>query len=73
MDKKQRHRQAVTRKYHGEARILRVDEMEARAEERVAKKREEEAIKARKAALRGKVGFAKLVWKEMPVSFDIFD
>ena len=28
--------------------------------------------KARKAALRGKVGFAKLVWKEMPVDYDIF-
>jgi hypothetical protein len=72
VDKQRRHRQAVTRKYHSEARILRVDEMEARAEERMAREREE-AIKARKAALRGKVGFAKLVWKEMPVSYDIFD
>jgi hypothetical protein len=73
VDKQQRHRQTVARKYHGEARILRVDEMEARAEEQMAREKEEEAIKARKAALRGKVGFAKLVWKEMPVSYDIFD
>ena len=28
--------------------------------------------KARKAALRGKVGFAKLVWKKLCVAYDLF-
>ena len=32
----------------------------------------EEVIKARNKALRSKVGFAKLVWKEFSMDIDVF-
>jgi len=40
--------------------------------EKEEKATEEEMAKARWAALQGKVGFVKLVWKEMKVLYDYF-
>jgi hypothetical protein len=65
-------RKKNTRKHCGEARILTVEEIQTIAQEREAKEAEEQRLKERRRALRGKVGFAKLVWKELPVASDVF-
>jgi hypothetical protein len=41
--------------------------------EKEAKEATDEVIKARKRALRGKVGFAKLVWKEFSMDVTVFE
>jgi len=56
----------------GEARELVVEDLLVMVEERERKDAKEVEEKARKAALKGKVGFAKLVWKELPVAYDLF-
>ncbi|KAI1822776.1 hypothetical protein F4861DRAFT_513497 [Xylaria intraflava] len=61
-----------TKRRHGMARVLTVEEIETEKQERDAEQIIEDAKKARKKALYGKVGFAKLVWKEMPMSAEIF-
>lgn len=50
-----------------------VEEIQTKIRVKEVKEDKEQQVKARKQALRGKVGFAKLVWKEMPVSPDLFD
>jgi hypothetical protein len=50
-----------TNKNQGEAQVLSVREIQDRIKEREVKEAAEEVIKARNKALRGKVGFAKLV------------
>jgi hypothetical protein len=52
---------------------LSVSEIRERIREREVKEAVEEAIKARNRALRGKVGFAKLVWKEFQMDINIFE
>ena len=66
-------RRKTSKKHFGEARILTVQDIRRKAADRVAKETEEQQAKARRAALRGVVGFAKKVWKEMPVDSTIFD
>lgn len=66
-------RKKSTRKHCGEARVLTVEEIRKQAQEKEAKATEEAKAKERRAALRGKVSFVKLVWKEMKVPYDYFD
>ena len=65
-------RRKQTKKQHGEARILTVEELEKVKEERQEKEDIEEAAKKRRAALRGQGALAQLVWKEMPITYDYF-
>ena len=48
-------------------------EIQDRIKEREVKEVAEEVIKARNRALRGKVGFAKLVWKEFQMDINVFE
>jgi hypothetical protein len=66
-------RRKATKKQLGEARVLTVEEALKLKADRAEKEDLEALQKARRAALRGKVTFAKLVWKEMPMGVDIFD
>ena len=72
VDKTTQWRKKRTAKHFGEARVLTVEDIQAQVKQREAKEAEECQAKARRSALRGKIGFAKLVWKEMPVAFDVF-
>jgi hypothetical protein len=60
-------------KSFGTAKMLTVKEMEEDLVKRNKAEQERLDEKTRRAILRGKVGFAKLVWKEMPVTIDLFD
>jgi hypothetical protein len=51
---------------------LTVEEIQTIAQEREAKEAEEQRLKERRQALKGKVGFAKLVWMELPVASNVF-
>lgn len=66
-------RKKSTAKHFGEARVLTVDECHQRTQEREAKEFIALQAKARRLALKGKVGFVKLVWKEFPTAVDLFD
>jgi hypothetical protein len=66
-------RKKNTAKHFGEARVLVVEDLLNKAQEREVKDAEEAQAKTRRAALRGKVGFAKLVWKEFSMSSDLFE
>ena len=70
VQKQQQARQKKTKKYFGVARVLTVEEALKRQEERRAKEEHVMHEKERSAALRGKVGFAKAVWKELYMDFD---
>ena len=64
-------RQDKTKKYFGTARILTMEET-LQKEERMAK--EQQAMdEERKAALRGLVGFGKVVWKEFQMGKDVLE
>jgi len=73
VDKQKKVREARTKKYHSKARILTVDDMIKQQEERAAREEAEGVVRVRKAALRGKIGFAKLVWRELAMDIDLFD
>jgi hypothetical protein len=65
-------RQNKTKKYFGTARILSMEETLRKKEERKAK--EQQAMdEERRAALRGLVGFGKVVWKEFQMGKDVFE
>jgi hypothetical protein len=66
-------RKKSTRKHCGEARVLTVEAIRKQRREREEKQDQEARAKARRLALRGVVGFAKTVWKEMPVEYSYFD
>ena len=66
-------RKRNVRKHLGDARVLTVEDIQIKARAKEVKEAEEQQLKARKQALKGKVGFAKLVWKELPVATDVFD
>lgn len=55
------------------ARVLCISDMIKQAEERREKEQKEEKEKARKKALRGVIGFAKQVWREMPMGPNVFE
>jgi hypothetical protein len=57
-------RQKKTKKHFGTARVLTVEEALRMKEDREVKEQQVMLEKERAAALRGKVGFAKLIWKE---------
>ena len=63
----------ASRKACGDGRVLKVAEMEAEIAAKETQLATETAEKARRKALKGKVGFAKLVWKEFQMFEDIFD
>ena len=66
-------RRKKTAKHFGEARVLVVEDLLSKAHERETREAEEAQAKARRAALRGKVGFAKLVWKELAMDREVFE
>ena len=72
VQKQQQARQKKTKKHFGAARVLTVEDALKRQEERRAKEEHVMHEKERSAALRGKVGFAKAVWKELRMEFDVF-
>lgn len=53
--------------------MLTVKELEKAKEERQEKEDLKEAAKQQRAALRGKVALAQLVWKEIPDTYNYFD
>jgi len=57
----------------GRARVLTVKECLEKKEERKRKEQEVMTEKQRKAALRGMITFAKIVWKEFKMGTDIFE
>jgi hypothetical protein len=62
----------ASRKACGEGRVLTVAEMEAEIAAKETQHAVEAAEKERRKALKGKVGFAKLVWKEFQMFEDVF-
>lgn len=73
VEKQQMVRRIKDRKAFGDARVLTVAEAYKKMAAREAKDQEDQALRDRRAALRGQVGFAKLVWKELHMPGDIFD
>jgi hypothetical protein len=67
-----RKKRMESRKACGEGRVLKVAEIEAEIVAKEAHLAVETAEKERRKALKGKVGFAKLVWKEFQMHEDIF-
>jgi hypothetical protein len=65
-------RQNKTKKAFGKARILTVEEAIRKKKERKAKEQQLTDEKERRAALRGLVGFGKMVWKEFRMGKDVF-
>jgi hypothetical protein len=66
-------RQNKTKKHFGTARILTIEDALRKKEEREAKEQQAMDEKERRAALRGLVGFAKMVWKELRMGKDVFE
>jgi hypothetical protein len=67
-------RQNKTKKHFGTARVLTVEEALRIKEDREMKERQMMAEKEKAAALRGKIGFAKMVWKEgYQMGIDLFN
>jgi hypothetical protein len=53
--------------------MLTADEIRTKAKEKETKEATDEVIKVRNRALRGKVGFAKLVWKDFSMDITVFE
>lgn len=51
---------------------MKMEDMIRLMEEKEAQVNQETKEEERRKALRGKVGFVKLVWKEMPVDISLF-
>ncbi|KIM92733.1 hypothetical protein OIDMADRAFT_173813 [Oidiodendron maius Zn] len=73
VEKTTKQRRKKTGKHFGEARVLTVEDILTKAQERETREAIEGAEKARKRALYGKMGFAKLVWKELSMGTEIFE
>ena len=69
VQKQQQARQNKAKKHFGTARVLIVEEAIKKQEERKAKEQQVTRKKERAAALSGKVGFAKAVWKGLHMDF----
>jgi len=72
LDKQKQQRKKQSRKGVGNARVLTVDTGRALIQEAEDRVKELANKTARYHALRCKVGFAKLVWKEMPMDNSVF-
>lgn len=72
LDKQQQRRKKQSHKGVGNARVLTVDEGRAIMQEQEDKAKELATKKERYHALRGKVGFAKLVYKQLAMEDSIF-
>jgi len=72
LDKQKQQRKKQSRKGVRNARVLTVNKSRAMMREAEDKAKELANKTARYHALRGKVGFAKLVWKEMPMDNSVF-
>jgi len=72
LEKQQQRRKNQSRKAVGGARVLTVNEGRAMMQEEEDRAKELATKSARYHALRGKVGFAKLVWKEMAMDYSVF-
>jgi hypothetical protein len=53
--------------------MLSIEEIRVKVKEKEANDAANKVIKARNKALKGKVGFAKLVWKVLSMDIDIFE
>jgi hypothetical protein len=73
VDKQRKAYHQKERKAFGETRQLTLQQADDQKAAREAKELAIKAVKDRKKALRGQVGFAKLVWKELAMPGDIFD
>jgi hypothetical protein len=72
--KRKEGRQNKTKKHFDTARVLTVEEALRIKEDREVKERQMMAEKERAAALRGKIGFAKMIWKEgYQMGIDLFN
>jgi len=65
-------RKKRTKKTCGEARVLTVKEIRKEAKKREEAEQELAVARERRAALKGKGIFAKLVWKELYMDLDLF-
>jgi molybdopterin/thiamine biosynthesis adenylyltransferase len=73
VERQRQSRKAKTKKFYGQARVLTVEEMRKKSKERDRAEQEAMQEKERRLALKGKVGFAKLVWKELHMDTDLFN
>ena len=71
IEKQKRQRQGGKTSY-GKARVLSVREALQRNQEREQKEQVEAAQKERRKALRGVIGFAKKMWKKLPMQDNLF-
>jgi len=65
--------QKYSKKHHGEARLLTVEELERAKVERQEREDTEEEAKKRRMALRGLKTFVRNVWKEYKFGCNVFD
>jgi len=72
IEKQKRQRKAQGKTSYGKARVLSVREALQKNQEREQKEQVEAAQKERRIALQGVIGFAKKVWKELPIQDDLF-
>jgi len=72
IEKQKRQRGAQGKTSYSKARVLLVREALQKNQEREQKEQVEAAQKERRMALRGVIGFAKKVWKELPMQDDLF-
>lgn len=72
VQKQKQGRQNRTKKNFGEARELTVAAAQYKIDEKAIQEQALLSAKERAAALRGKVGFAKLVWKHFKMDIDVF-
>ena len=72
IEKQKKGRKDRTRKNFGDAKVLSVKEAQKKIAERESREEKEKEEKERRAILKGKVGFAKLVWKEFKMDCNVF-
>ncbi len=73
LNKAQISRQKRTKKHFGEARLLTVQEAREKQAQREREEMQRMTEKERKAALRGVITFAKLVWRDLKMDQTVFD
>ena len=72
IEKQKRRRREKGKASYGNTRVLSVEGALPKNQEWEQKEQVEAAQKERRKALRGVVGFAKKVWKELPMQDDLF-
>ena len=73
VEKQQKSHRNRTKATFGDARVLTVKEAHKKQKERANRERDKALATERYYALRGKVGFAKIVWKELHMAHDVFN